>query len=129
MKAWVYIVQCSDGSYYTGSTTALEQRIADHNTGRYEGYTSARLPVVLLWYEEFVDIRDAAVLERRIKGWSRKKKEALMAGKFNLLHEYSRSTYSKQHSNRDHPSPNGVPSGGASRRKIKKYSSGLAQDD
>lgn len=61
MKAWVYIVECSDGSFYTGSTTALEQRIADHNSAKYEGYTSVRLPVVLLWAEEFTDIRDAAV--------------------------------------------------------------------
>lgn len=104
MKAWVYIVRCSDGSFYTGSTTALEQRIADHNTGRYEGYTSKRLPVELLWCEEFVDIRDASVLERRIKGWSRKKKEALMAGNLTRLQEYSRSSYSKNSIKRSHPS-------------------------
>lgn len=96
MKAWVYIVECSDGTYYTGSTTNLEQRIVDHNMGKYEGYTSHRLPVALLWSEEFVDIRDAIVLERRIKGWSRKKKEALMRGDFKLLHDYSRSTYSQK---------------------------------
>lgn len=97
MKAWVYIVSCSDKSYYTGSTTKLEQRIADHNTGKFEGYTSHRLPVKLLWSEEFVNIREATVLERKIKGWSRKKKEALMNGDINLLHEHSRSTYSKKY--------------------------------
>lgn len=104
MKAWVYIVECSDGSYYTGSTTALEQRIADHNTGRYHGYTSLRLPVKLLWSTEFLDIRDAAVIERQIKGWSRKKKEALMVSDFILLHELARSTHSKNKKSNNHPS-------------------------
>ena len=97
MKAWVYVVKCSDTSYYIGSTTNLEQRIADHNTGRYGGYTSHRLPVKLLWSEEYIDIRDASLLERQLKGWSRKKKEAFMRGDFKLLHEYSRSTQSKGH--------------------------------
>lgn len=95
MKAWVYIVECSNGLYYTGSTTDLEQRIVDHNTGRFDGFTSKYLPVKLIWFEEFVDIRDAIVLERQIKGWSRKKKEALMNGDINLLHRLLRSTYSK----------------------------------
>jgi putative endonuclease len=95
MKAWVYIVECSDGLYYTSSTTNLEQRISDHNTGRFEGFTSLRLPVKLIWFEEFKDIRDAIVLERQIKGWSRKKKEALMSPDINSLRKLSRSTYSK----------------------------------
>jgi len=95
MKAWVYIVECSDGLYYTGSTTNLEQRISDHNTGRFDGFTSFRLPVKLIWPEEFTDIRYAIVLERQIKGWSRKKKEALMNENINLLHNLSGSTYSK----------------------------------
>ncbi len=82
--------------YYTGSTTNLEQRIPDHNTGRFEGFTSFRLPVKLIWFEEFTDIRDAIVLERQIKGWSRKKKEALMSGNINLLHKLSGSTYSQK---------------------------------
>lgn len=91
MKAWVYIVECSDGSYYVGSTTNLEQRIHDHNASRFKGYTSSRLPVVLLWNEEFVDIRDAVIIERQLKGWTRKKKEALMQGNIEGLHELARS--------------------------------------
>jgi predicted GIY-YIG superfamily endonuclease len=94
MSAWVYILECSDRSYYTGSTTNIGQRIADHNTGRYGGYTSSRLPVKLLWSEKFYDIRDASMLERQIKRWTRRKKEALIHGDFKLLHEYSRSTNS-----------------------------------
>ncbi len=67
----------------------------DHNSGKYEGYTSSRLPVKLLWSEEYHDIRDAVVLERQIKKWTRKKKEALMREDFSLLHMHSHSTYSK----------------------------------
>ncbi len=96
MKAWVYIVLCADGLYYTGSTTNLEQRIFDHNTGRFGGFTSKRLPVILLWSMEFVDIRDAAIVERQIKGWTRAKKEALMNGDVELLHRLSRSTKTKE---------------------------------
>ena len=94
-KAWVYILECSDNSYYTGCTTNLEERMSDHSKGKYRGYTSGRLPVKLLWTEEFVDVRDAIALERKIKGWTRKKKEALMRGDFQLLHELSRSTKTK----------------------------------
>lgn len=94
-KAWVYIVECSDRSYYVGSTTVLEQRISDHNTGRYKGYTSTRLPVTLLWSQEFPDIRYAFEFERKIKKWSRVKKEALMRGDFELLHLLSRSSVTK----------------------------------
>jgi putative endonuclease len=84
-------VECSDRSYYIGSTTDLEQRIIDHNTGRYEGYTSSRLPVTLLWDQEFPDIRYAFEFERKIKKWTRAKKEALMNGDFKTLHSLSRS--------------------------------------
>jgi putative endonuclease len=94
-RSWVYIVECSDSSYYVGSTTELEQRINDHNSGRYEGYTSSRLPVVLLWSCEFSDIREAFAFERKIKKWSRAKKEALMRDDFDALHKLSRSTKMK----------------------------------
>ena len=83
---------CSDGSYYTGSTSHLEKRVSDHNNRRYRGYTYSRVPVTLVWSQEFSDVRDAIALERRIKGWSRKKKEALIRGDFQLLHELARST-------------------------------------
>ena len=94
-RAWVYITLCSDGTYYVGSTTDLEQRIIDHNEGRYEGYTSTRLPVKLLWSSEFSDIRYAFEYERKIKKWSRAKKEALMKGDYDQLHLLSRSTVMK----------------------------------
>ena len=102
-KAWVYILECSDRSYYTGCTTNLQQRLTDHSEGKYSGYTSSRLPVKLLWNEEFVDVRDAIVLERQIKRWTRKKKEALMRGDYKLLHELSLSTQTQSKLATSHP--------------------------
>ncbi len=76
--AHVYILECSDGSYYVGCTTAIEQRIAQHQSGKFRGYTFKRRPVILLWCQEFADIEQAILCERKLKGWSRVKKEALI---------------------------------------------------
>jgi predicted GIY-YIG superfamily endonuclease len=84
---WVYILRCSDGSYYTGSTTNIEVRLVQHDQGTFPGYTSARRPVKLEWSEIFPDTYQALAAERRIKGWSRAKKLALIGGDMNLLHE------------------------------------------
>ncbi|OGU27710.1 MAG: hypothetical protein A2057_02560 [Ignavibacteria bacterium GWA2_35_9] len=86
-QSWIYILKCSDGSYYTGCTTNLERRIQEHNFKRYDGYTSTRLPVKLVYSQQFSDINDAIAAERKIKGWSRKKKEALISENFDLLHD------------------------------------------
>ena len=80
MAAWTYMLRCRDGSYYVGCTTNLEQRMGEHLAGVHEGYTSARLPVELVWSENFQHINDAIAAERQIKGWSRAKKSALIAG-------------------------------------------------
>ena len=80
MSFWVYILRCADNSYYTGHTDNLEQRLAKHQAGEIEGYTSTRLPVRLLFSEEFPTREEALACERQIKGWSRRKKEALMRG-------------------------------------------------
>jgi len=80
MSFWVYILRCADNSYYTGHTDNLEQRIARHAAGEIEGYTSMRLPVTVVFSEEFPTREEALACERQIKGWSRKKKEALMRG-------------------------------------------------
>jgi putative endonuclease len=85
-QSWVYILRCSDGSYYTGCTTNLEQRIQEHNFKRYDNYTSTRLPVNLVYSQLFTDVNEAIAAERQIKKWSRGKKEALIKGNFNLLH-------------------------------------------
>ena len=80
MSFWVYILRCADNSYYTGHTDNLEDRIAKHKTGEIEGYTSTRLPVMLVFSEEFPTREEALACEQQIKGWSRNKKEALMRG-------------------------------------------------
>ena len=95
-RAWVYVLRCADGSYYVGSTTNLHQRIGQHDSGMYGGYTAARRPVKLVWSKEFSDVRDAIEAERKLKKWTRAKKEALMNGDFDLLRELSRSTKTKK---------------------------------
>ena len=85
MAAWTYMLLCADGSYYVGCTTNLDQRIGQHHSGLIPGYTSTRRPVDMVWAEEFADILSAIEAERRIKGWTRAKKEALIAGDWELL--------------------------------------------
>ncbi len=80
MSFWVYILKCADDSYYTGHTDNLEQRIGKHAEGKINGYTATRLPVTVVFSEQFVSRVEALEMERRIKGWSRKKKEAMMRG-------------------------------------------------
>ncbi|KAA5534016.1 GIY-YIG nuclease family protein [Paenimyroides baculatum] len=78
MKGYMYILICCDGSYYTGSTTDLELRITQHQAGVGANYTKKRLPVKLVYYEEFQRIDEAFYREKQVQGWSRKKKEALI---------------------------------------------------
>jgi len=85
MKAYTYILECSDGSYYTGSTKDLERRLAEHQAGEGANHTKKHLPVKLLYYEEFTRIDEAFFREKQIQGWSRKKKEALMKGNIKKL--------------------------------------------
>jgi predicted GIY-YIG superfamily endonuclease len=80
MVFWVYILSCADDSYYTGHTDNLEQRIGEHQRGSYPGYTSTRLPVKLVWSQECATREEALSAELQIKGWSRKKKDAMMGG-------------------------------------------------
>lgn len=91
MAAWIYILKCADGSYYTGCTTNLEQRIVQHKSGFFENsYTSKRLPIELLYSQEFGDIQQAIICERKLKKWSHKKKEALINGNYEMLHTLSK---------------------------------------
>ena len=80
MAAWVYMLKCADGSYYVGCTTNIDQRFGQHLAGEIPGYTQTRLPVEMIWSDEFQTVDDAIVVERQIKGWSRAKKEALARG-------------------------------------------------
>jgi putative endonuclease len=79
MSFWVYILKCRDGSYYTGHTENLEVRLAQHQRGTLPCHTRSRRPVELMWSEEFGRRDEAIESERRIKGWTRAKKEALIA--------------------------------------------------
>jgi putative endonuclease len=82
---YVYILKCSDGSYYTGSTEDIEKRIYEHNNGIRSDYTMRRRPVELVFCEGFEKYYDAHKAERQIKNWSRKKKEALIKRDFDEL--------------------------------------------
>ncbi|HAU1034128.1 TPA: GIY-YIG nuclease family protein, partial [Legionella pneumophila] len=88
---WVYILQCSDKSYYTGQTDNLEKRLTQHQDKMIPGcYTSTRLPIQLKFSQEFMSREEALNAERQIKGWSRRKKEALINGDWQALSDYSK---------------------------------------
>jgi tRNA/rRNA methyltransferase len=87
---YAYLLRCADGHYYVGHTDDLDSRIAQHQAGAIPGYTQKRRPVQLLWTDRFPDRDSAFAAERQIKGWSRAKKEALVRGDFEALHELAR---------------------------------------
>jgi putative endonuclease len=85
---WVYILKCADAAYYVGSSRyeEIEARVWEHQAGHYTtAWTKDRRPVELVWTEHFDQITDAIAAERRIKGWRRDKKEALIRGDYNAL--------------------------------------------
>ena len=89
--AYVYILRCRDDSYYVGLTReTLELRVAQHNDGTFGGYTASRRPVELAFAEEFERVEDAINAERRLKKWTRKKKEALIEGDYEKLRMLSK---------------------------------------
>ncbi|MCA0418939.1 MAG: GIY-YIG nuclease family protein [Proteobacteria bacterium] len=89
---WLYIVKCNDGSFYTGTTRAdVATRIGQHNAGlRSDSYTFTRRPVSLVFAEHFPNILDAISMERRVKGWSRRKKQAMIDGRWDELPELAK---------------------------------------
>ncbi|WP_367998101.1 GIY-YIG nuclease family protein [Zobellia galactanivorans] len=89
MKGWIYILECADGSYYTGSTNNLDLRLQQHQNGEGANHTKKRLPVKLVYFEEFQRIDEAFYREKQVQGWSRKKKEALINGFHEKLPELS----------------------------------------
>ncbi|HYI29334.1 MAG TPA: GIY-YIG nuclease family protein [Bradyrhizobium sp.] len=88
MNFWVYVLKCADASYYTGPTDNLEERLAKHQSGEVAGYTSTRLPVKLLFSEEFPTRIEALASEQQING--RKKKEALMRPDWSEVADWQR---------------------------------------
>lgn len=96
MEATVYILECADGSYYTGLTKQdVEARVWEHNEGIYKGYTSKRLPVKLVFMEIYERLTDAINREQQIKGWNRKKKQALIALNYEALPDLSKNRQKK----------------------------------
>jgi len=91
MPGYIYILKCSDGSFYTGSTKDLEARLYAHQVGKASNYTSKRLPVQLVYAEEYDRIDEAFSREHQIKKWSRKKKQALINGNFDQLKSFARN--------------------------------------
>jgi putative endonuclease len=88
MPFYVYILKCADGSFYTGRTTDLSRRVYEHQTGADpKAYTFRRRPVHLVWSGEFEDKLEALTFEKQVKGWSRKKKQALIEGNWDKIHE------------------------------------------
>ena len=90
MAFYAYLLRCNDGSYYAGHTDDLDLRIVQHQSGELGGYTAKRLPVTLVWSEWFQSRDDAFAVERKLKGWSRAKKEALIAGDWDRVSQFAR---------------------------------------
>jgi putative endonuclease len=94
---WVYILRCADKSYYTGHTDNLENRLAQHHNKASEScYTATRLPVELVFSQTFATRYEALASERQIKGWSRRKKEALMKGDWDAISSYAKKKWASQ---------------------------------
>ncbi len=92
MSFWVYILRCADSSYYTGHTDNLEKRIGEHHNGLCDGYTARRLPVELVFSQECSTREEALAAEQQIKGWNRKKKEAMMRGDWTEVSRLAKGT-------------------------------------
>ena len=87
---FAYIIKCSDGSYYAGHTDDMELRMSQHSGGMF-GYTSTRKPLELVWQGEFESRHEALTFELKVKGWSRAKKEVLIAGDWDKVKVLARS--------------------------------------
>jgi len=92
-KGYTYILECADGSFYTGSTKDLERRLWEHQNLHGANYTKKRLPVKLVYYEEYNRIDEAFYREKQIQGWSHNKKKALIEGKNNLLPKLAKKIF------------------------------------
>ena len=103
MSAFVYMLRCADGSYYVGSARgeSLDKRMGEHQSGTLGGYTASRRPVELIYAEQFQFITDAIAAERRIKGWSRAKKQALVEGDWDRIQRLAKRAGTRSTNNND----------------------------
>ena len=90
MSFWTYMLHCNGGTFYVGHTDKLEHRIAQHEAGQIPGFTRDHLPVKFVWCETFATREEALAMERRIKGWNRAKKMALIRGDWNEISRLAR---------------------------------------
>jgi predicted GIY-YIG superfamily endonuclease len=90
MAFWTYILHCNGGYFYTGHTDDLERRVAQHQSGSLPGFASDHRPIKLVWFETFQTRQEAFAAERRIKGWSRAKKMALIRGDWESISKLSK---------------------------------------
>ena len=101
---YVYILKCNDNSYYTGVTNNIERRLAEHQSGINETcYTYKRRPVILMFFEKFPTPMAAICFEKQVKGWTRSKKEALIANNWDKLHKLAKCENSTSHKNHNPP--------------------------
>jgi len=93
--AWMYILECCDGSYYVGSTKDLKRRMSQHQEGIGSNYTSKRLPVKLVYCEEYDRVDEAFYREKQVQGWRRAKREALINGDSQLLPTLAKKVFDR----------------------------------
>jgi len=98
-NGWMYILECSDGSYYTGSTNNLDLRLKQHQKGEGANHTKKRLPAKLVYFEVFQRVDEAFYREKQVQGWSRKKKEALINNTPEKLQELAKCLNETSHEN------------------------------
>ena len=91
MAFYAYMLRCADGRFYVGHTDDLELRMAHHISGTLGGYTATRRPVTLVWADTFQTRIEALIVERKIKGWSRAKKQALIDGDWDRISMLARN--------------------------------------
>ena len=93
--AWMYILECVDGSYYVGSTNDLQRRLLEHQKGRAARYTTRRLPVKLVFSEEYNHVAEAFKRKKQVQNWSRAKREALIKGDLTVLPKLAKKKFEK----------------------------------
>jgi predicted GIY-YIG superfamily endonuclease len=94
--AWMYILECIDGSYYVGSTNDLKRRLKEHQDGRGARYTTRRLPVKLVYSEEYNHVAEVFEREKQVQNWSRAKREALISGNREILPSLAKKKFQKK---------------------------------
>jgi putative endonuclease len=98
MKGYMYILECVDRTYYTGSTKNIEKRFWEHQNMQGANYTKKKRPVILVYCEEFQRIDEAFTREKQVQGWSHEKKKALIENNYDKIHELAKcknKTHSK----------------------------------